>query len=195
MGSGARPQKLKVSRFENAELAFRRIYDAHYGDVLAYCRRRTQAPDAHDAVSEVFIVVWKKIDGRPDDEKVRAWLFGIAYRVLSHQWRGRDRYQRLQRRLSGTATRVEPAAEESAERHWEYELVLEAARRLKDSDQEILRLAGWEELAHSDIAEMLGTSVAAVDQRFHRAKKRLARAYDDLSSRHRPTPGDTGGIQ
>lgn len=184
-----------MSDVDDAEVAFRRIYEAHYGEVLAYCRRRTQASDAHDAVSEVFTIVWRKIDDRPDDEKTRAWLFGIAFRVLGHQWRGRDRYQRLKRRLEGTAARIEPAADESAERRSEQDLVVEAARRLKRSDQEILRLAGWEELSHSDIADILDTSVAAVAQRFHRAKKRLARAYDDLSSKHRPAAKDLGGMQ
>lgn len=184
-----------MNTVEDAELAFRRVYDAHYGEVLAYCRRRTQPSDAHDAASEVFTVVWKKIDDRPDDEKVRAWLYGIAFRVLGHQWRGRDRYQRLKRRIAGTSTGVEPGADESVERIAEHELVLEAAQRLRLSDQEILRLAGWEELPHSEIAEMLGMSVAAVDQRFHRAKKRLARIYDDLSSERGPISGTTGGIQ
>lgn len=180
---------------EAAEVAFRRIYDAHYGEVLAYCLRRTQPSDAHDAASEVFTVVWKKIDDRPDDEKVRAWLYGIAFRVLGHQWRGRDRYRRLKRRVAGTAARAEPGADESAERTAESELVLEAARSLRVSDQEILRLAGWEELPHSEIARMLGTSVPAVDQRFHRAKKRLARAYDELLSQRGPMSGATGGMQ
>jgi RNA polymerase sigma factor (sigma-70 family) len=195
VGPGARPQRLKLSTVEDAEVAFRRIYDAHYGEVLAYCRRRTQPADAHDAASEVFTVVWKRIDDRPDDEKLKAWLFGIAFRVLGHQWRGRDRYQRLKGRLAGASRPVEPGADEHVERNAEHELVLEAARSLRLSDQEILRLAGWEELPHSDIAEMLGTSVAAVDQRFHRAKKRLARVYDDLSTKHQPTRRGAGGMQ
>jgi RNA polymerase sigma factor (sigma-70 family) len=193
VGSGTRAQELKVNGVENAETAFRRIYDAHYGDVLAYCRRRTQLSDAHDAASDVFTVVWRKIDDRPDDEKVRAWLFGIAYRVLGHQWRSRDRYMRLKERLAGSGIQVEPAADESVERQSEHEQVLEAMRSLKHADQEILRLAGWEELPHSEIADTLGTSVAAVDQRFHRAKRRLARAYNDLTSRHGPATEDLGG--
>lgn len=182
-----------MSKVEDAETAFRRIYDTHYGEILAYCRRRTQPSDAHDATAEVFAVVWRKIDVRPDDVSVRAWLFGIAFRVLGHQWRGRDRYQRVMRRMAGIAARDEPGADESVERRSEHELVIEAARRLRQSDREILRLAGWEELPHSEIAEVLGISVAAVDQRFHRAKKRLARAYNDLSSQRGPMSGAAGG--
>lgn len=165
-----------------AEETFRRLYEAHQSAVFAYCLRRTDEFSAQDAVSEVFTVVWKKIDECPPEPVVRAWLYGIAYRVLGHQWRGRDRYRRLERRLAGDAAGVQPGPEGRVVRQAEDRVVLEAARRLRKNDQEILRLAGWEELSHSEIAAMLGISVAAVDQRFSRAKKRLAAEYDKLTS-------------
>jgi RNA polymerase sigma-70 factor (ECF subfamily) len=163
---------------QSAETAFRRLYESHYTEVLAYCRRRTGRADAHDATSEVFLIAWRKIDDLPDADKVRAWLFGIAYRVLGHQWRSRYRYGRLKRRMAGTAHTAEPGPERVVVRRAEDRRVLEAVRRLRPADQEILRLAGWEEMPHADIAVILGISVAAVDQRFHRAKQRLASEYD-----------------
>lgn len=165
------------------EAVFRRCYAAHYRDVLAYCRRRVGEADAHDATSEVFTVAWRRIDDLPDDDGQRAWLFGIAYRVVGHNWRSRRRYSRLKQRVAGiadnAATPHDPATvvvQRAQDRR-----VREAVSRLRDTDQEILRLAGWEELPHAEIASVLGISVAAVDQRFHRAKKRLAREYDRLA--------------
>ena len=73
---------------------------------------------------------------------------------------------------------IEPGPETVVVRRAEDRRVLEAVGRLRPADQEILRLAGWEEMPHADIAEVLGISAAAVDQRFHRAKRRLAREYD-----------------
>jgi RNA polymerase sigma-70 factor (ECF subfamily) len=52
--------------------------------------------------------------------------------------------------------------------------VLAALSRLRRTDREVIQLAMWEELSASDIAIVLGISRAAVDQRFTRAKKRLA---------------------
>lgn len=164
------------------EAVFRRCYEAHYRDVLAYCRRRVGETDAHDATSEVFMVAWRRIEDRPEEERLRAWLFGIAYRVIGHRWRSRTRYARLKQRVAGaadTATPHDPATvvvQRAQDRR-----VREAAGRLSPTDQEILRLAGWEELPHAEIAVVLGISVAAVDQRFHRAKKRLAREYDRIA--------------
>lgn len=176
-----------------AEEMFRQLYETHRSAVYAYCLRRTDEFSAQDAVSEVFTVVWTKIDRCPSEPVVRAWLYGIAYRVLGHQWRGRDRRRRLERRLAGDVVGVEPSPEGSIVQRAEDQMVLEAARRLRHNDQEILKLAGWEELAHSEIAAMLGISVSAVDQRFSRAKKRLAREYDKLVSGGSEQPGNDGG--
>jgi RNA polymerase sigma-70 factor (ECF subfamily) len=60
----------------------------------------------------------------------------------------------------------------------EYDLALEALGRLRPSDQEVLRLVVWEELSHADVATSLGSSVAAVRQRFHRAKRALLKEFE-----------------
>jgi RNA polymerase sigma-70 factor (ECF subfamily) len=174
--------------------AFDRLYRLHYHAILAYCRRRTNATEAQDAAAEVFLVAWRRMDDRPDDDQIRAWLYGIAYRVIGHQWRGQHRRRRLHLRLVGVAQPAQPAAEAVAVGRSEDRRVLDAAARLRPSDQEILRLAGWEQLPHRKIAVVLGISPAAVDQRFHRAKKRLAREYDRLATSNNSTgPGE--GVQ
>ena len=160
--------------------AFDRLYRRYQADVLAYCRRRTNPTDAHDAAAEVFTIAWRKIDLVPEGDRARAWLFGVAYRVLGHQWRSRRRVRRLRERLTHLGDAAQPGPESVVVRRAQDREVLEAAGRLRPSDREVLRLAGWEELPHAEIAEILGISVSAVDQRFHRAKKRLAREYDRI---------------
>ena len=176
----AKTGTMRIER--SSETAFRRLYESHYPDVLAYCLRRTGRNDAHDATSEVFLIAWRKIDELPEIDRVRSWLFGIAYRVLGHQWRSRSRYGRLKRKVAVTSQGSEPGPEPVVVRRAENRRLLDAARRLRPGDQEILRLAGWEEMARVDIAEILGISVAAVDQRFHRAKQRLAAEYDRVGA-------------
>ena len=163
--------------------AFDLLYRSYQAEVLAYCRRRTNPADAHDAAAEVFTIAWRKIDQVPDGERARTWLLGVAYRVLGHQWRSRRRVTRLRERLTNLGSATEPGPESVVVRRAQDREVIEAAERLRHSDREVLRLAGWEELPHAEIAEILGISVAAVDQRFHRAKKRLAKEYDKI---HRP---------
>lgn len=177
----------------SAEIRFREIYEEHYGAILAYCRRRTGHADAHDAAAEVFAIAWRKIDTLVDQNPVRPWLYGVAYRVLSHQWRARDRFERLRDRVGRMALPWSQTPESNVVSRSDRELVLEAARCLSHNDREILRLAAWEELPHSEIARILEISTAAVDQRFHRAKKRLAAEYERISMHRPPASAAKGG--
>ena len=52
--------------------------------------------------------------------------------------------------------------------------VEQAVRRLNPNDREIVMLYAWEELPRRQIAQTMGISKAAVDQRIHRSYKRLA---------------------
>ena len=65
-------------------------------------------------------------------------------------------------------------------RRHEYDLVIEASTNLRPLDQEVLRLAIWEELGHAEIADLLDSTVPAVRQRFHRAKRALAKQYERI---------------
>ena len=77
-------------------------------------------------------------------------------------------------------------------RRAEYDAVVEAASYLSARDREVLNLAAWEGLPHREIAEILGCSIDAVDQRLHRAKQRLAKQYHALGF-HREMPYAAGG--
>jgi RNA polymerase sigma-70 factor (ECF subfamily) len=177
-----------------ADAEFRRIFDDHYQGVLAYCLRRTNRADAEDAAAETFVVAWRRLSAIPPGEKERSWLYGVAYRVLSHQWRSGRRYRRV---LTRVAQRHDFAGwglpETQVVQAAEYQLVLAAAARLKPKDQEVLRLAMWEELSHAHIAELLGLTPATVRQRFLRAKRHLATEYRKMGgSDEGPIPGRRG---
>lgn len=162
-----------------SEERFDRLYEQYFPEVLAYCLRRVVAADAHAAANEVFEVAWRRIDDVPDGDAARAWLYTVARRVVYRYWRGTSRF----RRLVGRASVIEPPApapDEVVVRRAELDCVLEALARLKPSDRELLRLAAWEELPHAEIARTLGCSVAAIDQRLHRAKGKLAAEYEHV---------------
>ena len=66
--------------------------------------------------------------------------------------------------------------------------MLAALGSMRAGDQEVLRLAIWEDLAASEIAVVLGVSVSAAEQRLHRAKKRLARVLSPSLPEAVPSP-------
>lgn len=160
------------------ERRYRQIYEAHYGAVSAYARRRSPDADvAQDAVSETFLVVWRRLADVPPGPDTLPWLYGVARRVIANQRRGNQRRADLSWRLARESS---PVAEVDAGviSDDERQTVLSAMAQLREGDQEILRLSAWEELSHREIAVVVGCSEATVAVRLHRARNRLGKEIE-----------------
>jgi RNA polymerase sigma-70 factor (ECF subfamily) len=168
------------------ESRFAEIYKVYGKLIHAYCLRRTDSSQAADAVSETFLVVWRRLDQVPEGEATLPWLYSVAYRVVSHQWRSRARGRRLKARLSGLAEIEAPTPDLVLLRREEDRLVLEAASRLRPIDREILGLTLWEGLSHSQVATALDMDPGAVKQRAYRARRNLASEYLRLTREVQP---------
>jgi RNA polymerase sigma-70 factor (ECF subfamily) len=165
------------------------LFEAHYGDIYKYCVRRLGRSDAEDATADVFAVAWRRIQEMPEGEMARAWLYGVAFRVVGNQYRGRRRRSRLSARLAEAPH--EPSQPEEPEA--EFVELISALGQLSPSDQELLRLSAWDGLTREEIARVLGIKANAVDQRIHRARNRLKSRLDRLGNEassltHKETP-------
>ena len=174
------------------EAEFRSLYSRHYDAIHSYFLRRTGAASAPDLTAEVFLVAWRRIGEVPRGEETLLWLYGVAANVAAHQRRSVARSARLETKLRSVSTNGFDELEPQVVRRAEFDRVLAAAERLRPADQEILRLAAWEELPHDQISRLLGCSVAAVDQRLHRARKRLAKEYRKVHAPGRPQTEEGG---
>jgi RNA polymerase sigma-70 factor (ECF subfamily) len=172
---------------------FAALYERYRRDVHAYCRRRASADRVDDAVAETFLVAWKKIDSLPWSAEVLPWLYGVAYRVLAAQWRGLSRRRRFEERFASLGASVPATPEEYVVTRHESRQVLDAAARLKPTDQEILRLSLWEELEHSEIAIALGINPDAARQRLSRSIRNLTKEFDRLESKKTYSPAAEKG--
>lgn len=150
---------------------FSRLFASAYEPLWAYARRRVHASDVDDIVSEVLTTAWRRLDDVP--EQPLPWLYGVAYKTIGNHIRARDRRLRLVQRVSAEPGRSEPASDPA---------VLEALARLSGADQEILRLAAWEELTTEEIGAALGCSANAAALRLSRARARLRRELTGSAS-------------
>lgn len=167
---------------------FAALFERTHRPLLAYALRRVSDPaDAADVVAETFLVAWRRLDDVPAGEAARPWLFGVARRVLANHYRGERRRDALADRLRDQLTEVVPQPAEPEPP------ALAAMRRLPDADQEVLRLLAWEELAHDEIAQVLGVSRAAVRVRLHRARRRLREQMDLVTDLRRDERAADGG--
>lgn len=158
---------------------FAALYTCHHGRVLAYARRRTHDPD--DVVAEVFATAWRHRTKLPDDPV--PWLLRTASHQVLHALRAGQRRERLARRAGGQASVAgQDHADQVAARHDAGQLITAAMAQLSPSDQEVLRLAAWEELSTTDIAYVLSCTEVSARVRLHRAKRRLAQLVDVQTS-------------
>ena len=174
---------------------FDAIWRAHRHQVLAYCLRRASSADAEDACAETFLVVWRRIDEIPPAPKTLPCLYGIARKSLSNQARAFYRRGRLHTKLTnlGMAPAIDPML--VVVQRSDDKVVTDAVRRLKSLDREIVMLDVWEGLSRSEIAEVMGMTRAAVDQRIHRAYQKLSRALEpvlEISSLNSPPIAEEG---
>ena len=156
------------------EQRFRSLYDWRELDILGYLARRIGQQEAVDAAADVFVVVWGRIDDVPEGDAARPWLFGVARNVLRNRRRAARRYWRFLERYRGLGGDWSEEPEPIVVRRQDYETVVAALERLRPGEQELLRLVAWEELPYTEIAELLGCSRHAVDQRVQRAFHHLA---------------------
>jgi RNA polymerase sigma-70 factor (ECF subfamily) len=175
------------------DAVFLDLYGRFHRHLYAYCRRRTAAEAVEDAVAETFLLAWRKSDEIPPGDQALLWLYGVAYRVLTHQWRSASRRGRLAEKLASLGITAISLPEDTVILGQEHRQVLTALGALKDTDQEILRLTAWEELPQAEIAVVLGISIAAVRQRFYSAKKKLADEYNRLDNRKIRSPAAQKG--
>ncbi len=157
---------------ENAE--FERFYEEHLDQVRAYCFRRADTSLAEEVVSQTFEIAWRRRDDvrRPS----RAWLLGIARRVLANR-------RRADRRQHDVVERLQQEARPEGEQVIDARPIFEALTQLSDLDQEALMLAAWDGLASGEAAQVLGCSPVAFRLRLHRARRRLGNELGQIERR------------
>jgi len=158
---------------------FEQVFDQNLRAVYGFVLRRAGTLDVDDAVAEVFLVAWRRIDDVPADAK--PWLLGVARRVLANQRRAAGRRASL---LERTRAEVDHAPVEAPDAP----PILRALRRVSSRDREILMLIAWDGVTVEEAAAVLGCSRGAAKVRFHRAKRRLGRVLADLE-RDETSPG------
>jgi RNA polymerase sigma-70 factor, ECF subfamily len=136
-----------------------------YEPLQRYLRRRTGPDAAADVLSDVLLVIWRRLESVPEDDAL-PWAYGVARRALANYRRGARRHLRLVERMTAEAS-LSPAHEFDDP---DLELAL---AELSEADQELVRLWAWEQLEPREIAVVLRTTPNAVSLRLGRVKSKL----------------------
>lgn len=145
---------------------FEELYRGYGDRVHAYARRRSSHATADDVVSDVFLVVWRRLHRVPAEPL--PWLLAVARRALANRRRAEGRAAALHERLADHYSPSQAAAFDDS--------VVCALAGLAETDRELLLLIAWEGLAQAEVAEVLGIGRGTVAMRLHRARRRFAAA-------------------
>jgi RNA polymerase sigma-70 factor (ECF subfamily) len=191
------PRAPDLSTSDRRAYRFSTLYESQYRTVYAFVLRRLVGPrdDASDITAEIFAIVWRKLDRVPAPPEDRLWIFGVARRVLGRHQRSMWRGSRLLRRLEAEASLGLRTEDSLGRTVTDRERVQAAIARLKPSDREVLSLVLWEQLSHSEAAQVLGCSANAVGLRLHKARSRLREELALDRERSAERSQDPDGLQ
>ena len=149
---------------------FRELMQRYQGSVFRLAYRITNSrEEADDVAQESFVLVYRSLRGYREEGRLWPWIRRITVNCC---------LKRLARQHSDeTLDEVPDVAADPVEEQVLARLELDEVRgaisRLPDPYRTVIVLRYLEEMSHSEIAEVVGDSVAAVQVRLHRARKAL----------------------
>ena len=120
-----------MNQSPSQDARFQRMFTAHRDSVWVYCYRRLPRDDVQDAVAEVYLVAWRRIDQAPEGDETLLWLYGVARNVVRNFHRSTIRRQRLRVKVGAVHQPSDPTPEMQVIRRAEDRELLAAVVRLK----------------------------------------------------------------
>lgn len=167
---------------------FEVLYRGNVRSLLAYVLTRTTIDNAHDVVSSVFLVAWRRLDEVPSE--ALPWLIGVARRVLADQWRSETRQRSLGRRLANQTVSSSNDVDDVADSMVMRGSIGNALKRLRPEDREIVILVAWHGFSTEQLAASLGCPKPLASLRLHRARRRFASFLEEQREDPSPAEGD-----
>jgi RNA polymerase sigma factor (sigma-70 family) len=155
------------------EAAFEVAFERHSAAILSFCRHMLGSRDeAEDAVQHTFAAAYRKLVEDDREIRLKPWLYAIARnRSLS--------MLRARREEAAEDVELETAGlQEQVQQRADLRELLRDLGDLPSQQREALLLAELGDLAHADIADVLGCEVERVKALVFRARSGLIERRD-----------------
>lgn len=161
--------------------AFAALVAAHQKTVLNICYRfLLNREDAEDIAQEVFLEVYHSIQNFRGDSALGTWIYRIATTKSLDEIKKRNRQKRissfgqllgLDKITNWAIGRDEP--DKILEDKEDFTLLMNALNKLPESQRIALTLSKVEGHSNTEVAEIMETTLTAVDALIYRAKQNL----------------------
>jgi RNA polymerase sigma-70 factor (ECF subfamily) len=167
--------------------AFEQLLATYQDRIVSTCYRFVHhAADAEDVAQEVFIEILQSIGAFRRDARLATWIYRVAVTRSLDFCRQKKRKKRLGHlkqvlgwpkdegnRALDPEDRSEPA--ERLEHEERAAILARAVAALPESQRIAITLNQYEGLRYAEVADIMGTSLSAVESLLFRAKKNLRR--------------------
>jgi RNA polymerase sigma-70 factor (ECF subfamily) len=166
------------------ENAFRFFVEKYQTMVFKACYHiLNNYEDAEDVAQDTFVEAYLSIAGFRGDAKISTWLYRIAINKSKNLVR-KNRWQTLMHSFDKFLPGEKPAVFETEDRAAQDEMHLyekkedqkvlwKAIESLPENQRIAFTLNKYDELSYQEIAEVMQTSLSAVESLIHRAKLNL----------------------
>lgn len=162
-------------------LDFERIYAERRPMIYRYLTRLAGTDEAEDLTQETFIRVNQSLSTFNNQSSISTWIYQIATNLATDRLRSRTFRQEAvtvhgvdpDRSQSPPCAGQQPSTEDQLIRKEMNECIQSYVGFLPDNYRTVLILSELEGFKNSEIAAILGLSLATVKIRLHRAKEKL----------------------
>lgn len=156
--------------------ALARLYQRHAAVILSLCRRYSTLAEAEDALQEVFLRAFRRLDQLAEPAGFRAWLYCIARRVCSERRRTDQRRSRHEAQAMLRHAELDPQAPtpaDTADTSEQLDRLTAALSTLPDDERLAIHLHYLDPDPPAAAASTLGLSRSGYYKLLHRARRRL----------------------
>ncbi|GAA4450615.1 RNA polymerase sigma factor [Rurimicrobium arvi] len=163
------------------------IFNEHRDKVYSLCLRYLQhTQEAEDAMQEVFIKVFRKLDSFQDKAQLSTWIYRIAVNHCLDILRSKKRKQQLLRFLPFLQQEegfsyILTHKDLSLEDKQELDRLMQHIRSLPENQFTALVLNRLEGISIERVAQIMGLSYKSVESLLQRAKQNLIKRIEATS--------------
>lgn len=175
------------------EQAFKQLVEVYKDMVINTCYGFLQnREDAEDVAQEVFIKVYRSVASFREESRLSTWLYRVAVNesLNLRKKRKRKKWLRSFQSFSNDSSDTEewidekgPDPHEALEQKERARILHKAIEKLSENQRIAFTLNKYENLSYKDIAEVMGTTVSAVESLLDRAKKNLRKKLTNYYQR------------
>ncbi len=159
---------------EQKNYAFTLLVNKYQKRIYLFIRRMLIIhEDTDDVVQNVFIKVWKNLDGYRGDSSLFTWLYRISVNESNTYLRNR----RLRNLISFQSFEDEMIQHIQDDYYFNGDDIQRKLRKaivlLPKKQQMVFNMRYFEDLSYEQIAQILGTSVGALKASYHIAAKKV----------------------